>query len=354
MAAGRRGKGAGPVALIGAYIGSVIGAGFASGQEHTAFFLRFGREGLWGLGVAGLMLMVFGALLLHLAHRHQTRSHTELLQAIAAPPVAALFDVILSFFLLTSLSVMMAGSGALIHTLTNAAESAGVVGMAAAALGMLLLRIDRMLQMNAALTAGLIAMILWVGIASLEHVNFAEIEAISDQESWVPESWPLAAALYGSYNLALTLSLFGALGSEIQDVKAAVLAGVGGGALLFLVSLGVYLAVASSLPAAAAEEIPVLPAAERLGPMAHAVYTGAIGLAMLTTAVASAYALTRRLESLVGRAHGLCALAVVGAGVPLATLGFGRLVGTLYPVIGYVGAGCLVLAAIAGFRIKDP
>src|SRR5690606_16422371 len=112
-------------------------------------------------GLAGLMFMVFGALLLNVAHRHQTRSHTELLNAIAAPPVATLFDIILSFFVLTSLSVMMAGSGALLHTLTGAPASVGVFGMAAATLGMLLLQIDRMLQLNAALTAVLITVILW-------------------------------------------------------------------------------------------------------------------------------------------------------------------------------------------------
>ena len=97
----------------------------------------------------------------------------------------------------------------------------------------------------------------------------------------------------------------------------------------------------------------MLLAAKRLGPAVHSVYTCAIGLAMLTTAVASAYTLTQRLGQLTGCSHGLRAFVVVGAGVPLATLGFGRLVGTLYPLIGYVGAGCLALAAFSGFRLQS-
>lgn len=351
MVAGKNDKrGAGPIALLGAYIGSVIGAGFASGQEHLVFFLRFGRDGVWGIGLAGLMLMAFGVLLLVLAHRHQTRAHTQLLGAIAAPPVAALFDGILSLFVLSSLSVMMAGSGALVHTLTGAPELLGVIGMALATLVMLLLRVERMLWINALLTAVLVGMILWVAGAALPYISLAEIEAIPSIESWVPASWILAAALYGSYNLALSLSLFGALGSEIHDVKAAVYAGIGGGAVLTLVGLGVYVAVASSLPAAAKEAVPMSHAALRLGPAAHAVYTGAIGLAMLTTAVASSYTLTRRLKHLLGASQGFCSLAVIAAGIPMAALGFGRLVATLYPLIGYVGAGCLILAALAGRR----
>ncbi len=66
---------------------------------------------------------------------------------------------------------------------------------------------------------------------------------------------------------------------------------------------------------------------------------------MLTTAVSSAYALAKRLAGASGQ-YRAWALAAVGAALPLAGLGFGRLVGTLYPVIGYVGMGCLGLAAL--------
>lgn len=355
MSQGGRSTGsAGPANLAGAYVGSVIGAGFASGREHAVFFLRFGKDGLWGILLAGLMLMAFGALFLVLARRRRTRNHTELLRAIAPPPVAALFDGILSLFVFSSLSVMMAGSGALLHALTGAPEALGAVGMAAATLVLLLLRVERMLQVNTLLTAVLVASILWVSGASLPRVDWVRIEAAVGIESWAPAHWPWAAALYASYNLALTFALFGALGCEIRDVKAAVSAGIGGGAALTLVGLGVFLAIAQS-QAAAADPIPMLHAARRLGPGTHSLYTGAIALAMLTTTLAGSYTLTRRLQQLVGDLVGdlavnsdaLCASAVIVASLPLSLFGFGQLVATLYPLIGYVGSGCLVLAVLS-------
>ena len=34
-----------------AFIGVVVGAGFASGQEAMQFFVAFGKWGLWGLSL---------------------------------------------------------------------------------------------------------------------------------------------------------------------------------------------------------------------------------------------------------------------------------------------------------------
>lgn len=41
--------------IAGVFISTVIGAGFASGQEIVTFFIRYGRSGLLGLGVAGAL-----------------------------------------------------------------------------------------------------------------------------------------------------------------------------------------------------------------------------------------------------------------------------------------------------------
>ena len=35
-----------------AFIGVVVGAGFASGQEAMQFFVAFGKWGLWGIALA--------------------------------------------------------------------------------------------------------------------------------------------------------------------------------------------------------------------------------------------------------------------------------------------------------------
>ena len=43
-----------------AYVGVVIGAGLASGQDLLQYFLSFGAKGLIGIAVLGVLNVVFG------------------------------------------------------------------------------------------------------------------------------------------------------------------------------------------------------------------------------------------------------------------------------------------------------
>ena len=43
------------------YVGTVVGAGFATGREIVEFFLKFGWIGLFGIVVSGLMFTYLGA-----------------------------------------------------------------------------------------------------------------------------------------------------------------------------------------------------------------------------------------------------------------------------------------------------
>lgn len=46
--------------VAAAYVGTMIGAGFASGQELMQFFVRFGIKGIWGALVTGFFFLSSG------------------------------------------------------------------------------------------------------------------------------------------------------------------------------------------------------------------------------------------------------------------------------------------------------
>ena len=46
------------IAMI--YVGSIIGAGFASGREIWQYFGVFGKTGIVGLFIAGCLFVIFG------------------------------------------------------------------------------------------------------------------------------------------------------------------------------------------------------------------------------------------------------------------------------------------------------
>ena len=63
--------------IAGAYIGVVVGAGFASGQEVLQFFTSFSWYGFLGVVVAMVLFMFLGAQILQIGSQLQTQSHEQ-------------------------------------------------------------------------------------------------------------------------------------------------------------------------------------------------------------------------------------------------------------------------------------
>lgn len=342
-----------PMQLAAAYVGCMIGAGFASGQEHLQFFLSFGREGFWGIAAAGTVLIAFGGIFLQFAFDHGTRSHKELLQAILPAPVAMLFDILMISFLLGSLAVMMAGGGALTERTGLAGKEIGVVLIALITFGVTALGSGRMLKINGGITILMALLLLLVGIKGWMNGGFETARWFTPLErGWVPKGWLTSAFLYASYNAVFAFSLFGALGDRIRRSKDGWVGGMLGGTALTILSVCVCLAVLSVFDRAVSLEIPILAAVASAGQTVRLAYTVTVFAAMLTTAIASAFSLVSRLSDWIPIPLPMLTFGVTVAAYPLAMTGFGTLVSTVYPLVGYVGAGCLLAAFYRWIREK--
>ena len=54
------------VGIALSFIGLLVGAGFATGQEVVQYFTSFGINGIWGIVVAGLVMTLAGTVFLQL------------------------------------------------------------------------------------------------------------------------------------------------------------------------------------------------------------------------------------------------------------------------------------------------
>ncbi|GAE47713.1 membrane protein [Mesobacillus boroniphilus JCM 21738] len=64
--------------IAAVYVGTVVGAGFATGREIVEFFSRFGLFGLIGVFMAGYILTYMGAKLMRIAAAIDARSYEEM------------------------------------------------------------------------------------------------------------------------------------------------------------------------------------------------------------------------------------------------------------------------------------
>ena len=100
--------------VAGTYIGTIVGAGFATGQEILQFFTIFNLKGLFGLIITTIMFIVFGYIIMDLGKKLKANSHVEIIKYIGGKKLGTITDLIITFFLFGSFTAMTAGTGALV------------------------------------------------------------------------------------------------------------------------------------------------------------------------------------------------------------------------------------------------
>ena len=80
-----------------AYVGVIVGAGLASGQDLLQYFLAFGAKGLIGIAALGVLNVVFGVVALQLGSYYRSGHHDEVFERITHPALRRVIDVVLVF-----------------------------------------------------------------------------------------------------------------------------------------------------------------------------------------------------------------------------------------------------------------
>lgn len=330
------------------YMGTVVGAGFASGQEALRFFAAYGRYGLWGLALATVLLCAYGILIMDLGHRLGARSHREVLHYACGPRVGAWADAAVSAFLLAILSIMIAGAGAVAAEQLRLPPWAGALFTAALTVGTVLSGLSGLMAANGIVVP---VLTLLVGGLTLYSVSFHGLApgpvapALAAAPNWFISAW-----LYAGYNLVLAISVLAPLGAEVPDRGALALGGLAGGLGLGAMGVGMHLALGIHLPEAGDFQVPMLFLARfHPGPVQFA-YTFILWAEIYTTAMASVFGLARRAASARPGGYRTAAVAAVCLALVGAPLGFSRLVGTLYPAFGVGSVAVLVLLAVKAAR----
>ncbi|MGB8957216.1 MAG: hypothetical protein WCC10_17725, partial [Tumebacillaceae bacterium] len=95
------------------YIGTVVGAGFASGQEILQFFTMLGPYAYPGILLATALFAWVGIQILMLGRKLNARSYRELTAYLFGPKLAGVVDIVMMVMLFFVTVAMLAGVGAL-------------------------------------------------------------------------------------------------------------------------------------------------------------------------------------------------------------------------------------------------
>lgn len=324
------------LAIASSYMGAVIGAGFASGQEILQFFVQFGPSGLGGIALAGALLAFLGGFTLIYNYYHGLSSYGEFLERILGRKLGMLSDLWITLLLFAGLVIMLAGSTATLEQQFQLSPGVGLllaylVILAAVAAGERGVLIFNTLLMPFLIVVTVLVSLLTVGQGSLE-------QDWKGSPTLAGGSWFLAAVLYVSYNM-LTGAVF--LSSLKISAPQEALGGFLGGAGLGILAALVGLALFYNYQAIATLNIPMLYLVQKTGRSLSFLYALVIWFAMITTAVTNIFSLGKRIIRFYPIPMLGLILALLFAASLLTPLGFEHLIATLYPFFGYLGLALL-------------
>lgn len=322
------------------YIGAVIGAGFASGQELLQFFVQFGKGGVLGLLLNAFCFSFLGAGVLLVANKISARTWGDFVRCLFGIKLGRLANMLIAFQLCCGLLVMLSGGGSILNEGLGCSRLWGTVFTALCVSMTVWFGAYGVAAANKALIPFLLAfgtvvfgLVLWAeGFPSLQ-VTFLGLG------NPLLRNWFISAFLYLGSNLLTAAIILSTISAE-TDRSGAFWGGIIGGTGLGMMALIFCLILWAYYPEIAVYQIPLSYAAGLFGEGVRICFGFAVWAAMYTTAIGCALSIGKELALRTGLSLRLCGTGAVLALCPFAGLPFARLVGTLYP---FTGAAALLL-----------
>lgn len=343
--------------VAAAYIGTVVGAGFATGQEVLQFFNRFGVWGVGALIVTTVLFIVFGYIIMDFGRALDAKSHLEVIRYCGGKTLGSFIDIVITLFLFGSLTAMLAGTGALFEQQLRLSPLTGSFFMAFVTVITVLTGIQGVIDSISFVVPFLLTAVLGISAYSIitRPINLQTVPVIPGH-SGIANHWLVSAVLYVSYNTVISTAILGPLGKNARGGKAvwngALLGGVGLGAGAFMI----YMALAGHSAQIGNLEVPMLYIAGEIAPTVQILYAIVLIAEIYTTAVGALFGFAARVSG-AGTGTGRNRVLVVSTALVAllaSRLGFSNLVRYLYPLVGYCGVALLGALVMACFSEKSP
>lgn len=344
-------KNIGKLSLGFTFAGCFLGAGFVSGQEIWQFFGAFGIFGIFGIILTFLLHFLFGVVLIKLIHNTKIIDMDKIVVWKKIPWLRALVGVITTFFMFSILVIMSAGAGALLNRIFGLPQFVGCglfcLVVAIASMG----GVDGMVSALSKLVPFMVVGAIIIGIFSVCRGNLSfDLDFVNDNP--LLQNWIFSAFTYASHNLFCTIGILAPMAMQID--KKTVVPGIGAGSVIMLiVALSVLLGI-DSVKSVATAELPMLELAYDVGMVCGIIYAFLLLFGMFGTSLSSIVGVMEYVEQkseLVHRHKKLLLFVIAVIGWICSLVGFGDLIGIVYPISGYFGFA-VILAVIIHFFIQ--
>lgn len=322
-------------------IGTLIGAGFASGQEMYLFFFSYGMKGLIGIVVSCTLMGLIIYKSLCLIDKYNIRTYKEFLEMFIRPKENESFfnlknivNTVINIFILVTFFIMIAGFGAYFEQELGIGSLVGSIVLASLCFFIFMTSIKGVVKANEILVPILIMFVVVIGIMNIVKINLPELDNYVVRTNF--SSYLLSAILYCSYNSILLLPVLITLKDYLRDKKQiGAIAGIST-VISIVLSFVIFLLLVRVDVDIANLEMPAVYVVSHMFKFLRLAYGFIILGSIFTTAISLGASFLQNVCKS-KRSYTQVALFMCITSVLVSNFGFSNLINSLYPIFGYLG-----------------
>ena len=338
--------------VIFVIIGTLIGAGFASGKEIYTFFFSYGEKGIISIIISSILIGIIIYDVLQIINKKEIKKYENFLDDITSKnkkiKIQKAIALIINIFMLVSFYIMITGFGAYCNQQFELKPIIGSIILATICYIFLNKDIKGVILLNQILVPVLILFVVIIGT-----LNFSQIDLLNLSDYIVQKNnanWLVSGILYSSYNAILLVPVLITLQKYIKSQKQISQISISVTIITLTLSLMIFFMLVKVDVNIENLEMPVAYVISNIYPYFKWMYAIILPASILTTAISLGNSFV---ENMTKRSRKKIINLMCISSILVSGIGFSNLINILYPLFGYLGLIQILAIIIKAKKYKS-
>ena len=327
--------------IVFVIIGTLIGAGFASGQEIYVFFFSYGIEGFIGIIISSVVMGVLIYKTLGIINKYNINSYKDLLDILIKNKkenkyfnFKNIINLIINIFILVTFFIMIAGFGAYFDQQFGINSLVGSSILAILNFVIFLTSVKGVIKANELLVPMLIVFLVIIGFINIIDINIVKLGNYiirTNQSNYI-----LSAIIYASYNSILLIPVLITLKKYINTKKQILFISLISTIIVILLATIIFLILIRVDVDITKLEMPAVYVVSNIFKFLEIIYGFIILGSIFTTSISLGTSFLKNVSKN-KKSYTQIATVMCITSVLISKIGFSNLINLLYPIFGYLG-----------------
>ena len=340
--------------IVFVIIGTLIGAGFASGKEIYTFFYSYGEKGIFGIIISSLLIGIIIYNSLRIIKEKEIDNYKEFLDEITPKGKNKNFkkviQKIINLFILISFYIMISGFGAYCNQQFSINPFIGSTILAIISWLTIRKDIKGVVLLNEIIVPILIIFLIVIEILNITQIDILNLSGYIIQTNH--SNYILSGILYSSYNAILLIPVLITLKNYLTEKKDISKISIIVTIITIILSIIIFTILIKVDVNIENLEMPVAYVISNIYPYLKIIYAIILLSSILTTSISLGNSfienVAKEKKKKTKILNFICISSVLVSGI-----GFSNLVNNLYPIFGFLGLIQIFAIGIKGRSLKS-